>query len=106
MALPKPTWSEADVHAVRAVMRGTADGEQQRLALTFILTEVCRIFDSPYVADGADRESFVAIGRHQVGVIITSAQTEPVLIEARANDARAKLPAAPPKRGTRKNAQS
>lgn len=88
MALPEPLFTEADVHAIRAVIAGTATGDQQRRAMRVILEDVCHIFDSPYVADGADRESFVMMGRHQVGVIITSTQTLRVLEEARARDAR------------------
>ncbi len=86
MALPKPQFTEADVHAIRALLRGEATADQQRRAMRVILEDVCHIYDSPYVADGSDRESFVMMGRHQVGVIVTSAQTARVLEEARAHD--------------------
>lgn len=83
MALPEPTWTEADVHAVRALIAGTATMDQQRRGMRFILEDICRIYDSPYVEKGQDRESFVMMGRHQVGVLITSSQTERVLERAR-----------------------
>lgn len=86
MALPKPTFTEQDVHALRALIAGVATGDQQRRGMRFILEDVCRIFDTPYVAEGADRESFVAIGRHQVGVIITSSQNPAVLQAAIEHD--------------------
>jgi hypothetical protein len=86
MALPEPNFTEADVHAIRATLRGEASADQQRRAMKFVLEGICHIFDSPYVANGLDRESFVMLGRHQVGVIITSTQTERVLEEARARD--------------------
>lgn len=100
MALPKPTFTEADVHAIRAFLAGTATGEQQRRAAKFILEEICHIFDSPYVAGGEDRDTFVMLGRHQVGVLITSTQTPGVLEAARASDLAKLAPPATP-RGTR-----
>jgi hypothetical protein len=83
MALPEPKFEEADVHSIRALLLGTASADQQRRGMRFILEEICRIFDSPYVSKGEDRESFVMVGRHQVGVIITSTQTPRVLEAAR-----------------------
>lgn len=93
MALSIPKLTEADVHAVRAVISGKADSGQQIRAMEWIARELCRIFDSPYVADGDDRETFIAIGRHQVGVMITAMTTEPVLNAARAADEAKKSPA-------------
>lgn len=81
MALPKPIFTEADVHAIRALIAGTATADQQRRGMRFILNDVCHIFDSPYVSEGQDRETFLMLGRHQVGVIITSTQN-PAVLEA------------------------
>lgn len=100
MTLPNPDFTEADVHAVRALISGAASADQQRRAMRFILQGICRIYDSPYVAGGIDRESFVMIGRHQVGILITSTQTEQTLEAARASDlAKTRKPSTP--RGTR-----
>lgn len=93
MTLPKPLITEADVYAVRAVIIGNADKVQQQRAMRVIGEQFCRIFDSPYVANGGDRDTFVMLGRHQVGVMISSMQTPEVLEKARADDlARANPP--------------
>lgn len=103
MALPKPETTEADVHAVRACIAGSATSEQQIRAMRWIGEQCCHIFDSPYVADGSDRESFVMLGRHQVGVMISAMQTPRVLAEAQAFDKAKALGDTPkPKRGTTK----
>lgn len=86
MALPTPDFTEADVHAIRALLGGQATSEQQLRAMRFIAEDICHVFDSPYVSEGADRESFVMMGRHQVGVLITSVRTNRVLQEARERD--------------------
>lgn len=100
MALPKPTFTEADVHSIRAFLAGTATPDQQRRAAKFILEDICHIFDSPYIESGVDRDSFVMMGRHQVGVLITSTQTAETLQAARAADL-AKIRPTPEPRGTR-----
>lgn len=102
MALPKPIITEADVHAVRAVLAGRADSDQQRRAMRWIGEELCHIFDSPYVADGNDRDTFIMLGRHQVGVMISAMQTPATLEAAREFDRKSST-SPPTKRGTRKN---
>lgn len=101
MTLPKADYTEADVHAMRAFLSGTATAEQQLRVRRFILEGICHIFDSPYVSGGDDRETFVMIGRHQVGVLITSATTPEVLAAAQLADKIKLGPPKPPKRGTR-----
>lgn len=104
MALPTTDFTEADVHAIRDLLVGRASSDQQIRAMRFILGDICHIYDSPYVSSGLDRESFVMIGRHQVGVLITSTQTPRVLEEARANDIKRATPAKAERRaGTRRN---
>lgn len=95
MALPPPDFTEIDVLAVRAFIAGTASSDQQRTAANVILRKLCRVFDSPYVSQGGDRDTFVMIGRHQVGVMITSTQTPQTLERAQADDLR-KLNLPPP----------
>lgn len=100
MVLPKPEFTEAQVHAMRSLIAGKATADEQRTAMRCILEQICRIYDTPYVADGTDRDTFVALGRHQVGVLITSTTTERVLMEAQARGRQKDAPA-PRKRGTR-----
>lgn len=84
MALPEPVTTEDDVHAIRALIAGTATPDQQRRGMRWIGEQCCQIFSSPYVARGSDRDTFVMIGRHQVGVMISHCQTEQALEVARA----------------------
>jgi hypothetical protein len=86
MALPSADLTEIEVLAIRAFLSGSADHAAQVTAANAILRKMCRIFDSPYVANGSDRDSFVMLGRHQIGVLITSAQTAETLEAARARD--------------------
>lgn len=100
MTLPRPIITEPDVHAIRKLIAGTADAGEQVRGMRWIAEQACRIFDSPYVAEGNDRETFIAIGRHQVGVLISAMQTPGVLEAARASDLAKLHPAAPkPRRG-------
>ncbi len=99
MALPKPDYSEEIVHAIRDMIAGNASPDQQRKGMRFILEDICHIYDSPYVERGSDRDSFVMMGRHQVGVLITATQTSQTLEAARARDIERSKPR-PIKRGT------
>jgi len=99
MVLPKPDYTEESVHAIRDMIAGNASPDQQRKGMNFILSEICHIFDSPYVEKGSDRDCFVMIGRHQVGVLITATQTSQTLEAARARDLERAKPR-PIKRGT------
>lgn len=102
MPLPDVKFTEADVHAIRALIGGAASADQQQRGMRFILEHICRIYDSPYVSQGADRDSFVMMGRHQVGILITSTITPRVLEAAIASDV-AKVTPTPTRRGTRQN---
>lgn len=84
MALPEPVTTEDDVHAIRALIAGTATPDQQRRGMRWIAEQACHVFDSPYVARGTDRDTFVMIGRHQVGTMISHLQTPAALEAARA----------------------
>lgn len=86
MALPDPITTEEDVHAVRALLAGSATKEQQMRATRWIGEQCCHVFDSPYVEHGSDRDTFVMLGRHQVGVMISAMQTPGALDRARAFD--------------------
>lgn len=87
---------------MRALLAGTATADQQRTAMRCILEDICRIYDTPYVAAGVDRDTFVMLGRHQVGVLITSTTTERVLLDAQRRASAKAAPATPRKRGQTK----
>lgn len=86
MALPPVEFTEIEVLSIRALLDGRADAGQQMIGMNAIGQKICRVFDSPYVANGGDRDTFVMLGRHQVGVIITSTKTPRVLEEAQKRD--------------------
>lgn len=55
----------ADVAAIQALVRGDADGDQQRRALKWIVEVACRTYDLPYFDD--DRDTAFACGKMFVG---------------------------------------
>lgn len=56
------------VAAIRALHYGNADAEQQKLALTTILEEICGLYDLSYRPGvGGDRETAFAEGKRFVG---------------------------------------
>jgi hypothetical protein len=102
--LPKPDLTELEVLAIKSLLEFRATSDEQRHAVTAILAKVCRRGDSPYVADGPDRDVFTMIGRHQVGVMITSAADPITLaIAIQADKDRANPPPPKPERPIRKN---
>lgn len=64
-------WQLADANALRALAAGTANDDQQRRALHFIINNVCRTYDLSFCpgVDG-DRETAMAEGRRFVGLQI------------------------------------
>lgn len=83
MALPKVDFTEADVFAVRALLEGTASNAQQLRGMRWIMENVCHVYSSPYIADGSDRDSFVMLGMHRVGVLIGYMTSEQALADAK-----------------------
>lgn len=55
----------ADVAALKALQRGEATPEQQRLALDWFINKACRLYDEPYRPGGEDsrRDTDFALGR-------------------------------------------
>lgn len=96
MTLPKPKITEADVHAVRAVIEGKADPDQQRRAMQWIGTEACQMKRSPASVDRDDRDTIV--GMQHVGHLIANMLT-PETLQAAAKPAAAPPPKRKP-RGT------
>lgn len=56
----------ADASALKAVFAGTADPEQQKRAINWILKVPCSLGDWPYVVGDAD-QTHVHLGRQFVG---------------------------------------
>lgn len=81
-----PITTESDVHAVRAVIAGTASPDEQKRAMLWIGDQACRRMDSPY-EPGVDLfDQGVLMGRHLVGVLISNMTTGRTLEAARAAD--------------------
>lgn len=55
----------ADAHALRALHEGTAEPEQQKRAMAWILTRACNVGGLPW--EKTDRDTAFACGRQFVG---------------------------------------
>lgn len=62
----------ADLTAVQAVAQGTADADQQRRALKWIVEEVCDVYGLGWHPDGDHASSFMA-GRRFAGLQVVKA---------------------------------
>lgn len=64
-----PSYEEADVVAIQALARGTANLEQQRRALTWIIERAAGTYEMSYRPGGEDgaRDTVFAEGRRFVG---------------------------------------
>lgn len=94
-----PAWNEMGVLAVRALLRGKASANQQRVGMSFIANQLCRRFDSPYIPGSTELDAGVELGRHLVGVWIGNCSAE-FLEELKAAEAEAKQKAAQVARAT------
>jgi hypothetical protein len=67
------TYGVVEVAAIKALANGTADPDQQKHALQFILVCVCRVDDEPYFpgTDG-ERDTTYRLGMRRVGTFIRS----------------------------------
>jgi hypothetical protein len=61
-----PPYDLADVHAVRAVAAGTADADQQRRAVRWIVEKAAGKYDWAYRPE-SERDTCIALGRQFVG---------------------------------------
>ncbi len=85
----KPATTEQQLHAVRALMRFQADATQQRIAIEWLLRDVCGNDITPAVYnDGllSPNDTFLAIGRHQVSTAMWKTLAPAALDEAVAYD--------------------
>ncbi|HEX6992375.1 MAG TPA: hypothetical protein VF151_10835 [Gemmatimonadales bacterium] len=61
-----PKWELADASAIKALLAGTANGEQQRRAMKWILETACALPDWAYRPHGSD-DTHIMLGRQFVG---------------------------------------
>lgn len=58
-------YNDSEVAAIKALVRGDADAEQQRLAIEWILRDACGLLEFHFYA--TDRDTAFALGRAFVG---------------------------------------
>ena len=58
----------ADVSAIKALLAGEADSEQQRRAISWVIKKAAGLYDFPF--HSTDRETCFALGRGFVGMQI------------------------------------
>lgn len=62
-------WELVDASALKALHDGTADAQQQRRAMDWILKSACGLPDWPYVVGDPD-QTHIHLGRQYVGQLI------------------------------------
>ncbi len=62
-------YEKSDASALQALATGTANPDQQRRALDWIITKACSTYDFPYRPGGheGERDTCIALGRQMVG---------------------------------------
>lgn len=65
---PTP-YDKSQVAAIQALSRGEANEGQQKLALQFIIEDVCKTYDEPYRPD-SERDTIFALGKRHSGMEI------------------------------------
>lgn len=60
-------WEMADASAIKALHAGTADAQQQKRAVDWLLKKACALPEWPYQPGMNDRDTNVALGRQFVG---------------------------------------
>lgn len=64
-------WSAADVSAIKSLLSGTADEQQQKIGMEWILNEACGLRQVAYrPGTEGERDTVFMEGRHFVGVAI------------------------------------
>lgn len=80
---PKFEITEAEVFAVRACMAGTANDDQQQMAMQFIGAKLCGLFEPEYVAGENPLASAHNSGRRWVGLMLSIMKDPEMLAHAR-----------------------
>ena len=62
-----PVWEDADVYALKALQAGTANGDQQKRALDWIITKAAGAYDLSF-RSGDQHDTSFAEGRRSVGL--------------------------------------
>lgn len=62
-----PPWEAADVYALQALSRGSAEPHQQKRALDYIIRQLAGTYDMSFRPTG-DRDTVFAEGRRFVGL--------------------------------------
>lgn len=95
----EPTTTIIDVLAVRALLNGVADKDQQKIAVDWILYEVCRRKDNAFQpGEEGRRDTDFDLGRHFCGVQIANCLDDRYLDRVRLGMSRPPLPKRPVKR--------
>lgn len=65
-------FGKAGVFALQAMANGEANEGQQKIALNYLIHEICRTYDLSFRPDdrGGERETAFAEGRRYVGILI------------------------------------
>jgi len=86
----KPVTTEQQLHAIRALMRFEATAIQQRIAIEWLLRDVCGNDVTPAVYNEgllSTNDTLLALGRHQVSTALWKTLAPAALDEALAHDA-------------------
>lgn len=67
--LERPAYYPADVHALRALMQGTATPDQQRRVCDFLMHHVCATYDETFRPE-SERLTAFASGKRWVGLTL------------------------------------
>lgn len=62
-----PYWEDADAIALRAIQGGTADAEQQKRALRWVIEKACNTYDMHFYPGDSGRNTDFALGRAFAG---------------------------------------
>lgn len=82
---PKPALSEAEVMAVRACASGTANPDQAKIAMEWVMREASRVTDLSYRPESPLETAFNE-GRRYVGILIRYMMLPETLANAKAAD--------------------
>jgi hypothetical protein len=69
----EPKITEGNIADIRALIAGTADQDQQKRGMAWIMLEACGRLNSPYFSGAeGERDTTFQLGRHYVGILISN----------------------------------